>query len=70
MKIDLFKLATDAGMTENEFKDEIGKLYATYSSLLLDINPGKIICHTVSFSDHDIVIETRRNTPIVDKILN
>ncbi|MBA3755927.1 MAG: hypothetical protein H0X02_06740 [Nitrosomonas sp.] len=60
MKVDLLQMAMDAGMTESQFKAEIGIIYATYASLFLSENPGQMISHTVSFADHDVVIETRR----------
>lgn len=60
MKVDLYQLAIDAGMTEHEFKNEIGILYASFSSVCFEENPGMMITHTVNFVDHDVEIVARR----------
>jgi len=64
IKFDLLQMAMDAGMTENEFRVEIGQCYATYASLFPEQNPGQMISHTVNYPDHDVVIEARRTPPI------
>ena len=60
MKKDLFDLAMDAGMTEQEFIDEMGRLYASHLSVFLEENAGRMLIHTVKFIDHDLEITARR----------
>ena len=60
MKKDLFDLAMDAGMTEQEFIDEMGRLYASHLSVVLEENTGKMLVHIVNFTDHDLEITARR----------
>jgi len=59
MTKDLFDLAMDAGMTEQEFIDEMVRLYAIHLSVALEQN-GEVLVHIVSFTDHDLEISARR----------
>ena len=60
MTIDLYNLAIDAGMTEQEFINEMGRLYASHLSVVLEENTGKMLVHIVNFTDHDLEITARR----------
>lgn len=60
MKFDLYQLAIDAGMTDEEFHTEIGRLFAAKVSISLEENPGQMIVYTVNYIDHDIEIIARR----------
>ena len=60
MTKDLFKLAMDAGMTEQEFINEINKTYAILSSAALEQNNAEMLVDTVNFSDHDLEITARK----------
>lgn len=60
MTIDLYNLAIDAGMTEQEFINEICKLYSVHLSTVLEENTGKMMVHIVNFNDHDLEIIIRR----------
>lgn len=59
MKKDLYDLAIDAGMTEQEFIDEICRSYASYLSVAMK-NDCVTLIHIVKFTDHDLEITTRR----------
>ena len=60
MTIDLFELAIDAGMSEQEFINEMIKLYASHLSVVLEENTGEMLVHTVKFTDHDLEITARK----------
>lgn len=61
MKRDIMTICLDAGMTEEEFFNEIRLCYASYVAAQLDENPhANVVVHTAIFPDGDIVIETRR----------
>lgn len=60
MDIDLYQLAIDAGMTEEEFVVEISRQYAAHVSTVLEENPGQMIVYTINFPDHDVEITGRR----------
>lgn len=62
MDIDLYQLAIDAGMTEEEFVVEISRQYAAHVSTVLEDNPGQMIVYTINFPDHDVEITARRLT--------
>lgn len=60
MYVDLYQLAIDAGMTEEEFVIEISRQYAAHVSTVLEENPGQMIVYTINFPDHDVEITARR----------
>ena len=61
MKFDLYKMALNAGMTQEEFIIELGREYATYLSLVLDQNPGCAFEYRVHFADHDVFDWSTKN---------
>lgn len=60
MGIDLYQLAIDAGMTDEEFVIEISRQYAAHVSTILEENPGQMVVYTVNYPDHDVEITARR----------
>lgn len=60
VKVDLYQMAIDAEMSDEEFRTEIRRLYASDISVTLEENPGQMIVYTVNFQDHDIEIISRR----------
>ena len=60
MTIDLYNLAIEAGMSEQEFIGEVRRLYARNLSAVLKENTGKMLVHIVNFTDHDLEIIARR----------
>ena len=60
MTKDLFDLAMDAGMTEQEFIDEMVRLYVCNLSSTIEENGAQMLVHIVNFSDHDLEITARR----------
>lgn len=60
MTKDLFDLAIEAGMSEQEFIGEVRRLYARNLSAVLKENTGKMLVHIVNFTDHDLEISVRR----------
>lgn len=60
MTIDLYDLAIDAGMSEQEFINEMIKLYTSHLSVVLEENEVDMLVHTVNFTDHDLEISVRR----------
>ena len=60
-KIDIIALCRDAGMTPDEFKEEIRRSYASMVSVLFDDNPDAIEDeYQATFLDHKIVVSARR----------
>lgn len=60
-KIDIIALCRDAGMTPDEFKEEIRRTYASMVSVLFDDNPDAIEDeYQATFLDHKIVVSARR----------
>ena len=58
---DLYKLAQESGMTDEEFVKEVRECFATHMSLILDgMKPGMVYGHSFLFIDHTIVIECRK----------
>ncbi|MBY0500102.1 MAG: hypothetical protein K2P74_10930 [Nitrosomonas sp.] len=61
MNRDILKICLEAGMTEEEFFNQIRLCYASYVAAQLDENPkANLIIHTAIFADGNIVIESRR----------
>jgi len=60
VKVDLYQMAVDAGMSDEEFRIEIRRLYASDISVTLEENPGQMIVYTVNYNDHDVEIIGRR----------
>ncbi|HLP81465.1 MAG TPA: hypothetical protein VK141_05695 [Nitrosomonas sp.] len=58
--IDLYQLAIDAGMTEEEFIVEISRQYAAHVSTVLEENPGRMLIYTINYPDHDVEITAKR----------
>ena len=59
-KVDLYQLALDAGMTQEEYIKAVAKDYFAQMSLVIEQNGGKPVLHRLSFIDHDIEIIGRR----------
>lgn len=58
---DIMKICMDAGMTEEEFFNQIRLCYASYVAAKLDENPQAIVVmHTAVFPDCNIIIESRK----------
>lgn len=60
MTKDLYNLAMDVGMTEQEFIKEIDRLYSILLLATLEQNEVDMLVHTVIFTDHELEIITRR----------
>lgn len=60
MKLDLYQMAIDSEMTQEEYIIELGRQYATYLSMVLEQNPGCAFEYKVHFIDHDVVIGAHR----------
>lgn len=70
-KIDIIALCRDAGMSPDEFKEEIRKSYASMVSVLFDDNPDAIEDeYQATFLDHKIVISARRIPVEDDRTIN
>ena len=70
MTISLFQLALNAGIKEEEFLKELERAYATFVSVVLENNPGKVREYIANFTDHDVVIEARITAPSLKPTLN
>lgn len=58
---DLYTLAQENGMTDEEFVKEVRECFATHMSLILDeMGKGAEYTHEFYFIDHTIVIECRK----------
>lgn len=61
MKKDLYDLAKENGYTDEEFVNEVTKLYGTHTSLIMaNMGTDFIIEHNVVFEDHTINIQCRK----------
>lgn len=70
-KIDIIALCRDAGMSPEEFKEEIRRAYASIISIDFDDNPDAIKDeYQATFLDHKIVISARRIPVDDDRTLN
>lgn len=59
----LIMAARQIGMTEDTFKDAIADIYAAMVDMELEKNPDKDLVEQISeFSDHKIVIQSRRES--------
>ena len=56
----LYDIAIAAGMTEQEFIDEMVRLYVCNLSSTIEENGAQMLVHIVNFSDHDLEITARR----------
>ncbi|MBY0483480.1 hypothetical protein [Nitrosomonas sp.] len=58
---DLYALAVENGMTDEEFVKEVRECFATHMSLILaGMDQGTEYTHEFYFTDHTIMIECRK----------